>query len=276
MTHTPIAPRDAATRFFWSWLAIGTATSVLGNVTHALLNPAVTHPGVAAAVAVVPPVALLGATHGVHALVKSRIMGAAYRAALTITVAVALAAFVLSFTALRDLSIMWAGVPPTIAWLVPVVVDLSITGSTIALLALSGAQRNESIEETNTPGPSVHVEVHNDVHAVAQVAELQVHEVEHIESVATHELGQRSQSVHDILAREAAHDGAVAAQLRSAEAILATGRVRIDRVKVATVLAQHADGTAPSMIARKASVGYDTVKSILEIYNSQDVLAPAT
>lgn len=261
MTYTPTAPRDAATRFFWSWLAVGTATSILGNVTHALLNPIVTHPGVAAAVAVVPPVALLGATHGVHALVKSRVVGAAYRAALAITVAVAAAAFVLSFTALRDLSVQWAGVPTSIAWLVPVVVDLSITGSTIALLALSGAQRTEAIEEAHEPAPtpSVHVEVHNDVHAVAHAA---VEEVE--ESPVVHEIAQGPLSVADLILRESAHDEMLVAHLPAAERIVAQGVVRIDRAKVAAILAEHADGTAPSMIARKVQVGYSTVSRILE------------
>jgi hypothetical protein len=35
------------------------------------------------------------------------------------------------------------------------------------------------------------------------------------------------------------------------------------------VLAEHADGTAPSMIARKLSVGYTTVLRILEHHTAQ-------
>ncbi|ASR86358.1 membrane protein [Mycobacterium phage DarthP] len=259
-------PRAAATRFFWGWLAAGTGASILGNVTHAMLNTAAGSPVVAAALAVVPPVALLGATHGVHALVQSRIVGAAYRAALAITVAVALAAFVLSFAALRELAIGWGGVASAIAWLVPVVIDLSITGSTIALLALSSAQRAEVVDapvlDDAQPVAPVHVEVHNEVHTVAQAADLHVSEPADLQPGAV--------SVASLIAREAESSAHLAAHFPAAEAIVAQGVTRIDRVKVAEVLAEHADGTAPSMIARKLSVGYSTVVRILDHHTAQD------
>lgn len=262
-------PRAAATRFFWGWLAAGTGASILGNVTHAMLNTHAGSPVVAAALAVVPPVALLGATHGVHALVQSRIVGAAYRAALAITVAVAVAAFVLSFAALRELAIGWGGVAPLIAWLVPVVIDLSITGSTIALLALTNAQRAEVVDapraavlDAAQPVAPVHVEVHTDVHATAQAADLHVSEPADLQPGAV--------SVASLIAREAESSAHLAAHLPAAEAIVAQGVTRIDRVKVAEVLAEHSDGTAPSMIARKLSVGYSTVVRILDHHTAQD------
>ncbi|ASR85964.1 hypothetical protein SEA_PEANAM_82 [Mycobacterium phage Peanam] len=263
------SPRDAAARFFWAWLAASTGASVLGNVTHALLDADAGSPAIAAAVALVPPVVLLGATHGVHALVQSRIVGGAYRAALAITVAVAAAAFVLSFAALRELAIVWAGISPLIAWLVPVVVDLSITGSTIALLALSGAQRAEVVDQVHAevqpaaqPAAPVHVEVHNDVRTVAQAADL------HVPVPADSQPG--ALSVASLIAREAATSDALAEHLPAAEAIVGAGVTRIDRVKVAEVLAAHSDGTAPSMIARKLGVGYSTVVRILDHHTAQD------
>ncbi|QFG09464.1 membrane protein [Mycobacterium phage Yuna] len=262
-------PRGAAQRFFWGWLAAGTGASVLGNVAHAMLDTGAGSTVVAAALAVVPPVVLLGATHGVHALVQSRIVGAAYRAALAITVAVALAAFVLSFAALRELAVVWGGISPLIAWLVPVVIDLSITGSTIALLALSGAQRDEvldgdaqPVQQPVQPQAPVHVEVRTDVHTVAQAADLHVSEPADLQPGAV--------SVASLIAREAATSDALAEHLPTAEAILAAGVTRIDRVKVAEVLTDHAEGVKPSMIARNRSVGYSTVVRILDHVTAQD------
>ncbi|MGH3956535.1 MAG: DUF2637 domain-containing protein, partial [Mycobacterium sp.] len=146
--------RDSATRFFWWWLISGTAASILGNVTHALLSASDSgaSPVIAASMSLAPPVVLLLATHGVHALVRSRIVGRSYWAALAITVALACCAFVLSFEALRDLAATYAGMRSAVAWLWPLAIDLSITGSTVALLALSSAHRVEQLDE---PAPSL-------------------------------------------------------------------------------------------------------------------------
>ncbi|ALF01444.1 membrane protein [Mycobacterium phage LilPharaoh] len=272
-----------ARRFFWVWLAAGTAASIWGNVTHALMNPHAASPAIAAALAIVAPVGVLGATHGVHALVQTRIVGAAYRASLAITWAVAAASLVLSFASLRELAIVSGGIPPVIAWLVPVVVDLSITGSTIALLALSNAQRAEVVDApvhveaqpVAQPVAPVHVEVHNDVRTVAQAADLHVSSpsvvpAESQPEPAAHGDEPAGVSVASLIAREAAASDALAAHLPAAEQIVAAGVTRIDRVKVAEVLAAHAEGVAPSMIARKLSVGYSTVVRILDHHTSQD------
>ncbi|QJD50481.1 membrane protein [Mycobacterium phage Chris] len=283
-----IDPREAASRYFRAWLAAGTGASILGNVVHALLNTGAGAPVIAAAVAVVPPVVLLGATHGVHALVQSRIVGGAYRIALAITVLVACAAFVLSFAALRELAIEWAGIAPAIAWLVPVVVDLSITGSTVALLALSSAERAQVLDEV------VHTAA-QPVHTDAQPADLQeqtpadlpaeVHQVVRdrgglVETVPENVHDPRpSLSVAELVARQADEDtargAALAEHMPAAERIVAENVTRIDRVKVAEVLAEHAQGVAPSMIARKLSVGYSTVVRILDHHTAQDAQVSA-
>ncbi|MCK8673415.1 DUF2637 domain-containing protein [Rhodococcus sp. HM1] len=59
-----------ARRYAWFllWAAVG--VSIAGNVAHLLLPPGPVHPGVAAAVAVVPPVAALALTH--LAIVRAR------------------------------------------------------------------------------------------------------------------------------------------------------------------------------------------------------------
>ncbi|WNM69022.1 membrane protein [Mycobacterium Phage TribleTrouble] len=280
--HGERTPREQATRFFRGWLAAGVAASILGNVTHALLNTRAGSPVVAAALAAVAPIALLGATHGVHKLVQSKIIGGAYAASLWITVAVASSAFALSFASLRELAIGWGGIAPVIAWLVPVVIDLSITGSTIALLALSSAERAE-----------VHVEERPAAFTLDDLAQERAQVWEQRGEVRT-DVRTPAQPVHtpaqgvsvaSLIAREAVAEplpldvepttdpALFGLHAVAAERIVAEGVTRIDRGKVAEVLAEHAQGTAPSMIARKLSVGYSTVVRILEHHTSQD--APA-
>lgn len=228
-----------ATRFFWSWL-IGAATfSILGVVTHAILGDA-RSALIASVLAVGIVVIQLCATYGVHALVQERITGAAYRWALAIAVALALGAFVLNFVALRDLVITWAGTAPAIAWIVPLIIDLGMTASTLAILALTDAQRSEQLHASAhpdaQPAPTVHVEVHNTVSA---------------------EVHADVQPAHaDVQPGQADVHAAVAARLTAA------GVVRIAPERIVNVLDAHAEGMAPGTIARSLGVGFSTVKNI--------------
>ena len=84
-----------------------------------------------------PPLVLLGSTEGLSLLVKVRRRPTlTYWAALAMTLLLALAAFRLSFDALRDLAVL-CGLRPSLAWLWPLVVDVTITQATVSLLALS-------------------------------------------------------------------------------------------------------------------------------------------
>ncbi|WEW73727.1 membrane protein [Mycobacterium phage Nanz197] len=279
-----VSPRESAQRYFRGWLAAGVVTSILGNAAHAVLDPDAGSTAIAVAVAVLLPLGILGSTHGVHKLVAAGIVGRAYTAALCISVTVVAAAFLLSFFSLAELAVDWAGISVWLCWLVPVFIDLSIAGCTVALFALSGAERSEVLDA------AVHVAaqvVHPAVHAVAQPADLQVplpadsqpdthlvaREVDglvHVVEESVHDPAPRGVSVADLIAREAATSDALAAHLPAAEAILAAGVTRIDRVKVAEVLAEHEADVKPSMIARKLGVGYSTVVRILDHHTAQD------
>lgn len=126
-----------AKRFFWTVLSIATLASVSGNVAHALLNAAPGTAAVSAAVAAVPPIILLAGIHGLGTLARaSRGSGPAYWAAMVMTVLLACGAFALSFDALRALA-ETAGIRSTLAWIWPLIIDLSIAQSTWALLALT-------------------------------------------------------------------------------------------------------------------------------------------
>ena len=56
------------------------------------------------------------------------------------TVIIAAGAFVLSFSALTDLARM-SGIAPGLAWIWPVIIDGLIVASTVAIVALAGAER---------------------------------------------------------------------------------------------------------------------------------------
>lgn len=227
-----------ATRFFWSWL-IGSATfSILGVVTHAILGDA-RSALIASVLAVGIVVIQLCATYGVHALVQERITGAAYRWALAIAVALALGAFVLNFVALRDLVITWAGTAPAIAWIVPLIIDLGMTASTLAILALTDAQRAEQLHASAHPDAQptamVHVEVHNTAHFEAHAAP------------------------------DGAQPAHADAHLVDARRIIAQGAVRIEAERIAAVLAVRAQGIdSPSIIGRRTNVHHKTVQRILD------------
>lgn len=141
-----------ATRFFWTVLILATAASVGGNVTHAVLKvdsgPLV---AVAAAVAMVPPIVLLAATHSVGLLVRTRNSGAIYWSALAMTVGLAGCAFALSFDSLWELAVS-AGVRREIAWLWPLSIDVSIAQATLALLSLT---RRETQSAAGAVRPTV-------------------------------------------------------------------------------------------------------------------------
>lgn len=249
--------RDSATRFFWWWLISGTAASILGNVTHALLSASDSgaSPVIAASMSLAPPVVLLLATHGVHALVRSRIVGRSYWAALAITVALACCAFVLSFEALRDLAASYAGMRSAVAWLWPLAIDLSITGSTVALLALSSAHRVEQLDEVAAPEAEEH---HTDkVYGVIDDVD------EAVAISATLELSEPVR-LDDTVADVEVH------HVEAAARIVEAGVTRVDALRVARVLAEYTAGTAPSTIARKLRMGYETVACILDHHTQQE------
>ncbi|WP_249643727.1 DUF2637 domain-containing protein [Nocardia sputi] len=139
--------------FFWAVLITAAAVSVTGNATQAVLHDTQV-PAIAAVVAVIPPLALLAAVHGVSVLSRAHAHArGTYRLATAMTVLIAAGAFWLSFTALRSLAII-AGIPPGEAWLWPVIIEGSMGQATVALLSLARSPTSED-EATNAPVPPV-------------------------------------------------------------------------------------------------------------------------
>jgi AraC-like DNA-binding protein len=129
-------PKSRAHAFFWTVLTAAALVSITGNATHALLHDTAL-PAISAAVAIIPPLALLAAVHGVTVLARAHTATRGTRwVATAMTALIATGAFWLSFTALRSLAIT-AGVPRGEAWLWPLIIEGSMAQATVALLALA-------------------------------------------------------------------------------------------------------------------------------------------
>ncbi len=138
----PASGREAAAwstmradrRFLWLWLVIATALSVGGNVGHAWLTvDAGVSRGMAIGWAVAPPTLLMLAIHGLPTL--ARMLGSEDRdGMLTFVVwGVTLGAFGWSAVGIVGFTTAM-GVPTPVAWVAPLVIDLSVFGATRGLV----------------------------------------------------------------------------------------------------------------------------------------------
>ncbi|TCJ89998.1 DUF2637 domain-containing protein [Nocardia alba] len=146
LDSTATAEAIRAARKFWWWvLGASAAISVLGNALHAWTRVEhisdatlpMLHPGVAALLAAVVPIAVLVHTHGLALIVQVPLKHGKLAKAVVFLVILILAVggFYLSWDALRELA-MQAGFAHDEAQLFPLLLDGSIAGATAVLLAL--------------------------------------------------------------------------------------------------------------------------------------------
>lgn len=274
----------AAVRFFWTWLLLATTVSVAGNVAHAVLTAPPGTVRLAAAAAVVPPAVLLGTTHSVALLVKTRRVGFIYWCALTMTVALAACAFILSFDALRDLAVA-LGIPASRAWLWPVAIDVSIANSTLSLLSLSPPRSlpvtrvsddassrrlasptscspasTRAGEDSVSPRPSRPRQKgqragvdHSATPPPAPVPQDDAPHAEHPQRPLASVVAAAPKNAEDLRRWRVA-----------ADELVRDGVTSKDPAIVAAVLADDAAGTAPTTIGRRHNLHHSTVGRILE------------
>ncbi|WP_074355462.1 hypothetical protein [Mycobacteroides abscessus] len=128
------ATLKADRRFLWVWLSISTLLSVCGNVGHAALTVL---PGTAQTLAIAwsaaPPCLLMLAVHGLPTL--SRMMGSETSDRLLQTVVWGVVTVTFGWSAFGIYSFTAAlGVPPALAALAPLGIDLSVFGATRGLV----------------------------------------------------------------------------------------------------------------------------------------------
>jgi hypothetical protein len=233
LSESELALRRRAVRFFWVVLIASSGASIVGNALHAVVHASSVSPVLAAAVATAPPLVLLGSTEGLSLLVKVRRRPTlTYWAALAMTLLLALAAFRLSFDALRDLAVL-CGLRPSLAWLWPLVVDVTITQATVSLLALS---RQEPPEDS--PVDSADDGQGSVVAMVPAQRELA--------TGRTHAAGQ---SDH--------HDD------RAVHAVMASKRTKQPPEVVRAILERHANGKKTNDICDEFGLHHSTVSRII-------------
>lgn len=236
--------------FFWTVLAAAAAVSITGNATQALLHDTAL-PVVAAAVAIIPPLALLAAVHGVSLLSRAHTATRATRwTATAMTVLIATGAFWLSFTALRALAIT-AGVPPGEAWVWPLIIEGSMAQSTVALLALAHSAHPDS-----TSGRAHHVTArplqptHTDT--TADTEPTPTAPAETVDATGVHTPPHTSPPSHsdfiDLATRLCARDPA---------------RRRDPDLVTKALVHHHRDGWNPTRIARHLNKSRSTISRIL-------------
>ncbi|MGW5111444.1 DUF2637 domain-containing protein [Nocardia sp. NPDC004123] len=248
------SPRAHA--YFWWELATAAAISITGNATHAALH-AQALPLLAAAVAIVPPIALLAAVHAVTILLRAHAHTRLIHAlAILMTVLIAAGAFSLSFTALRDLA-GTTGVPATEAWLWPLIIEGSMTQASVAVLALARSPQPETCTTSALHTAS----------ARSTLSTPELHRGADVEVVRTH---PNSGPGHTIATPEApcAPHGSRPWAVGWAEVAAAIcdrdPARRRDPAEVAVVLSKHFDqGLTPTQISHEIRRSRSTISRII-------------
>jgi hypothetical protein len=286
-----VAEERRAVRFFWTVLMLSSSASVAGNVTHAVWNAAGPALVVAAVAALVPPLALLGATHSVGVLARVRTNSFAFWASMLIAIAVVVCAFWLSFNALRWVAVDLANVDRGIAWMMPVCIDLSIAGATLALLSLSrSTATGDAVSQAARPAAvsvrgSTPPQQRDRAPAAATTngradssasglreADTRPQAVPGPNSGHGRPAGARQERPALVAVGQMAHSGASAelhpdAEARwsaVAETLVLQKRTKIPAKVVAKVLALRAEQTPPSTIGRLLKVHHSAVRNILD------------
>ncbi len=128
-------------RFLWLWLAASTTASFVGNLAHAWLETARAAAGVpfplAVAWALIPPLLLMLSVHAVPTLSEMLEDDAADRLLTRVVWGVVIGAFGWSAVGIFAFTVA-TGVPPALAVLAPIVIDLSVFGAARSLVRTAG------------------------------------------------------------------------------------------------------------------------------------------
>jgi hypothetical protein len=260
-SQTEITQRShhRAVRFFWGLLFGATAVSLLGNIAHAVL-PYIPHVVIQVGAAVVPPIVLLVAVHGIALAVRAGASGWVYYCAVTAVAVIGAGAFAVSFLALRDLMLV-IGYSHATAWIFPAIIDTAVAVSTMMLVAL-GDKPARRTRIVTAPASA-------QVKASAPTGPAPVSAPPRPHSVRTDQIGSNAKSAHADPALRAAsapdqRADAGADHAALAQALVDAGSTTKPAAVVASILAAHAEGTALNRIASEVGVHHKTVSRIIE------------
>lgn len=262
--HIDTDPRThrRAVRFFWVVLIGASAASIAGNALHAIVQAEHVAPALAAAVATAPPLVLLGSTEGLSLLIKvHRRPNLTFWAALIMTLLLGAGAFRLSFDALCSLAIR-CGIRPSLAWLWPLIIDVTTAQATVALVALTRLHHSTAqAPRAGVPDNDVDDDDHQSVD-VAPPLPLRAAEttkqdsaMQPLEAMQSLPLGPKPEPVTVASARDP-HDRAV-------RTVVASKRTKQKPEVIEAVIRRHAAGQRPGEISEELRLHHTTVNRIL-------------
>jgi hypothetical protein len=267
-THTEITQRNhhRAVRFFWSLLIGATTVSLIGNVTHAVL-PYVPHVVVQVGAAVVPPIALLAAVHGIALAVRAGASGRVYCWAVTAVAAIGVGAFAVSFLALRDLMLA-IGYNSATAWMFPAIIDTAVAVSTLMLVAL-GDKPARRARTVTTPTSRQNPRMQRLAQPPGQSEKTEVTRIATTRARAQTSASVQAdtaQIVQDSVQTKGTQVDAESAQADAdlASELIASGVTTQPFETVIAVLASSRNGASINAAAKASGINYRTAQRIVE------------
>lgn len=177
MPDTTTPTETYGRRLYIAVLVFVSLLSVAGNAVYAHAAPATVDaslpPGWAAGAHMIPPVLLLLVTE-VLAMASTKFSGKGRAWALAGVVVIAAAAFILSFDALYEVARM-AKVRSELAWLVPVMLDVSIIVCTVLVLMASRQMQRDRVAAELPAHPALHTLPEPVLHTPDEVAHPVLH-----------------------------------------------------------------------------------------------------
>jgi hypothetical protein len=142
-------------RFLWLWLTVATSMSLGANVGHAWLTQTTTPFGLRIAAAVMAPILLLMAIHGLPTLARMLERDERDRLLSFVVWGVVIGAFAWSAVGIFHFAVS-CGIPPQLAWVAPYTIDLSVFGATRALVLTTpiAARMKTELAENAAVSPS--------------------------------------------------------------------------------------------------------------------------
>ncbi|AGB21650.1 Protein of unknown function (DUF2637) [Mycobacterium sp. JS623] len=246
--------RRTARRFFWTLLLLATATSLYGNIAHAIGASESVHLNrvIAASIA---PIFLMALVHGLAHLARNTASGLAYGLVVALVGGVAMFAFAQSYGALtafaRDANVLASG-------LTPLIVDATIAVSTFALVVLGDKPvRRARVSRSATSMSKVQV---REVGSSGTSAAGATRKRDLAPQTAVSAVGKRTQPA----TLGAALHRDVAGLDELAVALVESKTTRQPVATVRVILEAESKGVAPNRIAKDVGVHHTAVKRILD------------
>jgi hypothetical protein len=247
LADTELRIHRRAVRFFWVVLIGASAASIAGNALHAIVQADHIAPALAAAVATAPPLVLLASTEGLSLLIKvHRRSTPTFWLVLIMTLLLGAGAFRLSFDALCSLAVR-CGIRPSLAWLWPLIIDVTTAQATVALVVLARLLHSRPQAAACDEDEQVALPRSEASAGERDSAPRPIEATQSLSSVPRSDSAAPTRERHD----------------RAVRTVMASKRTKQPPEVVDDVLRRYADGQRPGEISEELKLHHTTVNRIL-------------